>query len=129
MAITNIISTAIQQLDANGQVLARRAASTQDSAGTVGQFRAGNLIDTSETSISLPVAQVRQLWVRNTDSAATITVKWTPNGGSETTTGIVLGPNDQIMLWHTTTGSTKGVSSVKLTASEANATFEIYTGG
>ena len=129
MAITNTISTTIQELDANGQVLARRVASTSDNAATVGEFRAGNLIDTSETSISVPVAQVRQLWVRNTDSAATITVKWTPNGGTETTTGIVLGPNDQIMLWHTTTGSTKGISSVKLTASEANATYEIYLGG
>ena len=129
MAITNTITTTIQELDANGQTLARRVASVSDAAATVGQFRAGNLTDTSETSISLPVTQVRQLWVRNTDTVATITVKWTPNGGTETATGVVLGPTDQIMLWHTTTGSTKGISSVKLTASEANATFEIYLGG
>jgi len=129
MAISNIISTTIQELDANGQTLARRVASVSDTAATVGQFIAGNLINTNQTSITLPILQVRQLWVHNTDSAATLTVIWTPNGGTETTTGIVLGPTDQIMFWHTTTGSTKGISSLKLTASEANATFEVFVGG
>ena len=128
MAITNILTTTIQELDANGQTLARRVASTSDTAATVGEFISGNLTTTAESTITLPVAQVRQIWVRNTDAAETLTVKWTPTTGSEATVA-VLGPNDQVGLWHTTTGATKGASTLKLTGGAANTTYEVFVGG
>lgn len=128
MAITNIVTTTIQQLDANGAITNRRVATVTDAAATVGELISGNLIDTNQTTITLPILQVRQLWVRNTDDAETLTVVWTPYGGAQATIA-VLGPNDQLTLWHTTTGATKGVSSLKLTASGANTTFEVFVGG
>lgn len=128
MAISNIITTTIQELDTNGQTLARRVASCSDTAATVGQFLSGNLPSTAEVTLTLPVTQVRQVWVHNTDSVDTITVKWTPTTGAEATVA-VLGPTDQIMLWHTTTGGTKGISTLKLTAGAANTTYEAYLGG
>ena len=128
MAITNTFTSTLQQLDANGQTLARRVASSSDTAGTVGEFRSGNLTDTNQATISLPVAQVRQVWVRNTDTAGNITVVWTPTTGAEVTAAVI-GPQDQIMLWHTNTGATFGVSTLKLTASVANTTYELYVGG
>ncbi len=128
MAITNTFTANIQQLDTNGQTLARRVSPVSDNAATTGEFISGNLINTNLTAITLPVAQARQIWVHNTDSAATITVIWTPTTGASATVA-VLGPNDQLMLWHTTTGATKGISALSLTASEANATYEVYVGG
>jgi len=128
MAITNTFTVTIQELDANGQTLARRVASTSDTAATVGEFISGNLATTAESTITLPVAQVRQIWVRNTDSTATITVKWTPTTSSEVTVA-VLSPNDQLALWHTTTGATLGASTLKLTASATNTTYEVFIGG
>lgn len=128
MSITNTITSTIQELDAAGATLARRVAPASDTAATVGEFRSGNLIDTNQATISLPVAQVRQVWVRNIHASARITVVWTPNGGAQATI-IVLGPNDQVMLWHTTTNAAYGISSLKLTSDTANAPYELYLGG
>lgn len=128
MAITNNFTATIQQFDTNGQTLFRRESTTSDTDATVGQSVSGNLLDTVQLVVTLPVAQVRQVWIHNTDSAGTITVVWTPTTGASVTT-IVLGPDDQITFWHGNTGATYGVSNLRLTASVANVTYEMYLGG
>lgn len=125
----NILTATIKQLDASGVTLATRIATMTDSAPVVGDFRGlGVLIDTSQATIGLPTAQVRQVFLRNTHASALITVVWTPNGGAQATI-IILGPGDGIGFWHQSTGATKGISSLKLTSDTANATYELYLGG
>lgn len=125
----NILSLTLQQLDASDNVLARSVDTITDSAPTVGEFRgAGTLIDTNEATIGLPIAQPRQVLIKNTHATAKITVKWTPNGVAKVTI-LVLGPGDGIAFWHTTTGTTYGVSALYLTADTANATYKLFCGG
>lgn len=128
MSISNIFSAKIQELDVNGQTLARREISASDTSATAGEFNSGYLADTSQTTIGLPITQVRQLWLRNTHSSAKITVVWTPNGGASATV-IILGPNDQCMFWHNNTGTSYGISSLKLTSDTSAATYELFIGG
>ena len=125
----NILSTTIQQLDANGQSLSRRVTSVTDATPTVGDFRGLGLLTASgATSISLPITQVRQIQLRNTHASAKITVTWTPTTGASVVAG-VLGPGDMIALWSQTTGSTYGISALSLNSDTANTTYEMFTGG
>lgn len=124
----NNLSITLHQLDGAGETLARRLASFSDAAPTAGEYRAGVLADTSEATITLPVAQVRQVYIANTHASAKITVKWTPNGGSKVTI-LILAPGDMIAFWNETTGTTVGVSTVSLTSDTSSATYEMFLGG
>lgn len=128
MAQNNVTLT-IQQLDATGTTVARRVFTSSDTAPTVGEWREGNLINNSLTSISLPVAQVRQVLIRNTHATATITVTWTPNGGASAVAGVI-GPGDELSMWSQATGASYGISALSLQSSAAsNTTFEMFLGG
>lgn len=129
MATTNNITWTLQQLDSAAKTLASRTVTLTDAAATVGDFRGvGTLVVTSQVTIGLPIAQVRQLELRNTHTTAKITVVWTPTTGAEATV-IILGPGDGISFWHTAAGTTLGVSSLKLTSDTVNATYELFMGG
>lgn len=125
----NVLSVTIQQIDDNGQTLARQVETITDTAPIVGDYRGlGLLTTTGSTSITLPTAQVRQLWLRNTHASAKITVTWTPTTGS-TATILVLGPNDVIGFWHQSTAATYGVSALSLQSDTINATYQMFLGG
>lgn len=128
MSLTNTITSTISQLDSDKNTLFRRTIITSDEIATAGDGLSGLLIDTSQHTITLPIAQVRQLWFNNTHATAQITVVWTRNGGAEATVNI-LGPNDQIMFWSENTGSNYGISSLKLQSDTANATYTLFLGG
>jgi hypothetical protein len=130
MASTNNITWTLQQLDPAAKTLAGpRPITLSDTAASVGDFRGiGRLIDLTQITIGLPVAQVRQLELRNTHSTAAITVVWTPNGGVSATV-LVLGPGDGICFWHQSTGATLGISQLKLQSDTTNATYEMFLGG
>jgi hypothetical protein len=125
----NVLSLSVQQFDDLDNTLARRVATVTDSSPSAGDFRGkGILTTTSITSIGLPIAQSRQVYVRNTHASAKITVTWTPTTGASATI-CVLGPGDAIALWSQTTGSTYGISALSLTADITNATYETFVGG
>ena len=129
MAITNKVSLTLEQLDATSATVTRRVFSVSDILPTVGEFRSGNLIDTSATTINLPIVQPRQILVRNTHASAKITVIWTPYGGASVTV-TKLGPNAAIMLWDPTAAATTiGISALSLTSDTSNTTFEVFLGG
>jgi len=83
---------------------------------------------TGETTIALPTPTVLQLYLRNTHATATITVKWTPQGGAEATIHIVR-PGGVLVFWQPSTSATTGITGLKLTASVANTTYELFLGG
>jgi hypothetical protein len=124
----HILSTTLQQLDDEGQTIARRQTSYSDTDPSVGENRVGLLTDTSEATISLPITQPRQVAITNTHASAKITVKWTPTGVAKVTI-IILGPGDGIAFWNQNTGATYGISALYLTSDVANATYELFIGG
>jgi hypothetical protein len=129
MASTNNITWTLQQLDANAKTLASRTVTLTDPAASVGDFRGiGVLIDSTLQTITLPTAQVRQLEIRNTHTTAKITVSWTPSTGALATI-LVLGPGDGICFWHQGTGTTLGISLLKLQADTSLTTYEMFLGG
>ncbi len=127
MAQNNLTAT-IQQLDSVGATLARRVTTYSDIAPSVGDFTAGLLTVLTEVTITLPIAQARQVMIHNTHATAKITVKWTPNGGAKATI-IILQPGDMIAFWSPLTGATNGISLLTLTSDTLNATYESFVGG
>jgi hypothetical protein len=125
----HILSFTLQQLDDNGQVLARRVHSVAEEDPTAGEFRAGILVDTNQATISLPTTQVRQLIFFNTHATAKITVVFTPYGGAEATINKV-GPGGALAVFDATAAGTGiGISSLKLTSDTVNGTYECFLGG
>lgn len=128
MAQNNITHT-LEQRDDNGGTLARRQFTISESDPDAGEFRAGVLTTTAEATITLPFATIRQVLVRNTHATATLLVKWTPNGGAEATV-MTLGPGGTVTYWDDSAVATGlGITSLKLTASIANTTYELFIGG
>jgi hypothetical protein len=126
----NNLSTTITQLDVSNVTIARRIGSFSDTAPSVGEFISGILTGVGQVTVTFPtnITQLRQLYLKNTHVTATITVVWTPTTASEQTVA-VLGPGDVIILWSQATGTTKGISTLKLTANTSNTTYEMFLGG
>lgn len=125
----NNLTLNLQQLDANGVTQARRSIFSTDNTPSVGDYTGrGLLTSTSLTTLTLPATQIRQILFTNTHISAKITVTWTPTTGSSAVIGVI-GPGDVIALWNQTTGTTYGISQMKLQSDTANATFELFLGG
>lgn len=125
----NNISVTLQQLDDDGEHLARRVFSVSETDPSAGEFRSGILTTTAQTTITLPFATIRQLLVRNTHATAKLTVVLTPNGGAEATVNQV-GPSGCVVIWDpTAVASGIGITSLKLTSDTANGTYELFVGG
>lgn len=129
MASINNITWALQQLDGLVRTLASRTVTLSDPAATVGDFRGiGVLPDTTLTTITLPIAQVRQLELRNLHATAKITVTWTPATGVSAVI-LILGPGDGLCFWQQSSGTTLGITQLKL-QSDTNVTqYEMFLGG
>ncbi len=125
----NTLSVTAWNEDGNGQIKGRTVFSVSDPAPQVGQLLEGLLIDTNQATIGLPIAQPRQIMLRNTHATAKITVTWTPFGGAQAIAGTI-GPGAAIGLWDpTAAGTSIGISSLKLQSDTSNATYELFIGG
>lgn len=127
----NILTVTVQQLDDNGEVMARRTFSTTETDADAGDWRNGYLPDTSATSISFTgiITTARQVLFRNPHATAKITVEWTPNGGSISTINKV-GPGGTLILWDDTTAATTiGITALRLTSDTAGVNYELFIGG
>lgn len=84
-------------------------------------------IGTSPTSVTLPISPVTFVYLKNTHATQTLTVAWTPNGGSSNTV-VVLQPGSYISFGETVQ-ATSGVTTITLTGSGAGTTVEYIIGG
>jgi hypothetical protein len=82
--------------------------------GTIFDYAQGLAIGTSPTALSLPLSPTQFLYVKNLSTTATVTVTWTPNGGS-TAPIITLQPGATIIYVETNT--TSGITALSVTAS------------
>lgn len=125
----HVLNFTLQQLDDNGQVLARRSYVVAEEDPTAGEFVQGYAVDTNQATVSLPYTQIRQLVFFNTHATAKFTVVFTPYGGAEATINKV-GPGGAVVLFDATAAATGiGISSLKLTSDTVGGTYEAFIGG
>lgn len=89
--------------------------------GSVSSIAETVSIGTSPVSISLPVATTQVVYVKNTHPTQTLTVTWTPNGGSSNPV-VTLEPNGVILFSEPSSGG--GITALTLTGSGAGTTAE-----
>jgi hypothetical protein len=82
--------------------------------GTIFDYAQGLAVGTSPTTLSLPLSPTQFLYIKNLSTTATVTVTWTPNGGS-TATIITLQPGSTIV--YVETNATSGITALSVTAS------------
>lgn len=114
-ASTNKITLSLQQLDSSNVPVVNRVIGPISYAGTVGGLTVKTLASGANT-ISLPATAVYQIYVKNLDTAGTVTIIATPQGGASATLA-VLGPGAVFALWEATSAATYGYTAITLTAS------------
>ena len=90
-------------------------------AGTIAAVANGVLIPNSPTSITLPIAAVNFVYIKNNHATNTLTVTWTLNGGASEPV-VTLEPGSAIILSESVTGA--GITALSLQASGANTPVE-----
>ena len=120
----------VQQIDGDGQILARRLHSVTESAPLAGDYRQGYATGTSQVTLDLPYTQIRQFIFFNTHASAKFTIVATPQGGAQATINTV-GPGGAMIFFDPTVTGTSGVgfSSIKVTSDTTGGTYEYFLGG
>ena len=116
--------------------------STEDSTGVIPVNRGmGNLAFDSnygafcyyeklvvgDNSIQLPNAKAFQIYVKNIDPSLTITVKYTPQGGSQQVSPLLY-PGDVFVIWQEVTNASAGITGL-IVNSTGTALIEYFLGG
>lgn len=128
--VTNTLTAIITSTeDSTGNVFVNRGNGNPAVDSTTGlyvqQFKTGGAA--VDTAIPYPVGQeIDQLYIKNNDPAAVITVKWTASGGGGVIKPVELQPGGMIMFWEPTTS--KGVLSVTVASSVGSTFVEIFVG-
>jgi len=90
-------------------------------AGTIAAVANGVLIPASPTSITLPIAAVNFVYIKNNHATNTVTVTWTPNGGASAAVQ-TLEPGSALILSQAVTAA--GITALSLQASGASTPVE-----
>ena len=106
--ITDILSGLIQSNKTISAALATSTLATIADTLSVG---------TSPTTIALPISPTQVVYLQNQHATQTITVTWTPNGGSSAVVG-TLQPSGALMLVET--NLTSGITALSVQASGAS---------
>jgi len=127
MAITASINGNITVTDGQtGTVAYTKLLTALSTTGTAFGEVSSASIGTSPTSITLPVSPVQFLYVKNLHASNTLTVTWTPNGGSSAVI-LVLQPGSSIQFEEVASGS--GITALTLTGSASSTTCEFLLCG
>jgi hypothetical protein len=90
--------------------------------GTESSVGQSVLIGTSSFPIALPTNPIHKLYIKNLSGVATVTVTWTPTGGS-TATILTLQPSDYIDL---VSSGASGISLLSVVASAVSTPIEFW---
>ena len=96
--------------------------------GTVESYGQSVIVGTGVTTVSLPVSPAEFVYVKNLSSTAgnTVTVSWTPTGGSSAVV-IILDPNAFIIL--SEIGTSNGITALSFTANASGTPVEYIVCG
>lgn len=121
MAITGGLTGTITMTDnLSGSVQLQKALSFQY-VGTIFDYAQGLVVGTSPTSLTLPLSPNQFLYIKNLSTANSVTVTWTPNGGSSNPV-LTIQPGATIIYVETNT--TSGITALTVTASANNTSIE-----
>lgn len=128
-ASQNNLSLVLNQQDSNGVNILNRLIGAVSYDGTAGEFDTRTLAaDTSNHSLDLPIAIVKQFYFKNTHATAVITLIGTVQGGSSQTLAKVQ-PGGVFIYWTPVTSATAGYTALSYTSDTASATAEMFLGG
>ena len=133
MAATNLLSATITSTDGNNNVPINRGLGNPSYVGVFGGFAQQSTSGLAGVDTPLPfpagVIAILQLYIKNlaAPSGATLTVKWTPQGGALATVQ-VLQPGSMIIFWQVASAGTAGVTSVTVNGSANSTPFEVFVG-
>lgn len=94
--------------------------------GTVVSEAQSASVGTSPTAIGLPVSPTNFIYIKNLHATQTLTVTWTPNGGSSNPV-LTLQPGSAIIVSENNLVS--GITALTLTGSGAATTYEYILAG
>ena len=124
----NNLTMLINRQDSSGVNVENRNIGAISYSGVAGEFDVRQAAGTSITTLDIPTTTVLQFYIKNTHSAANITVTGTPQGGS-TQTLCVLPPGAVFVYWAPVTSVTAGYTQLRYTSDTTGATFELFIGG
>lgn len=128
--VTNsLIASITSQEQSTGNVPINRSTGSPSFNSNTGIFQSYVALNAGANVIGTTVSPITQVYVRNLDTAKSIIVAWTPNGGSLANV-VTLNPGDQIILFAVPGGATNpGITELSLTPSAAGALCEFFIGG
>jgi hypothetical protein len=102
-------------------LLANKTLANISYLGSVSTIAETVSIPNSPTSIALPVSPTQVVYIKNTHATQTLTVTWTPQGGSSNPV-VTLQPGAYILFGEPVAGG--GISALSLQGSAANTSVE-----
>jgi hypothetical protein len=94
--------------------------------GTTQTYSQNQLIGASPTTITLPISPTQVIYVANLHATQTLTVTWTPNGGSS---NVVVTLQPTAMILHVSPNVTSGITALSLQGSGASTNCEFILVG
>lgn len=89
--------------------------------GTETSMAQNAIIGTSPVSLALPVSPAQFLYLKNLSAVNTLTVTWTPNGGSS---NVILTLQPGAFIVFSETNATSGITALSVTASATATAIE-----
>lgn len=126
MAISLAVSGTIQISDPLTGTLTVSKTLSQAFDGTVCSQGEAVKFGTSPTTVTLPISPTQIVYIANLSQTATVTVTWTPTGGSSATV-TVLQPLAALLSMESNT--TSGITALSITASGANTPVDYLLAG
>ena len=129
--ITNaLLATITATEDSSGNVILNRSTGNPSIDSSVATGMEYLALGAGANVITLPISPTTEVYIKNIDSAKSIKVTWTLNGGASNDV-INLNPGGQILLWDTpgSAPAAPGITALTLTPSAAGALVEYFFGG
>lgn len=127
MPLSVTLSGTLQAVDSStGTVQFNKQISVNLASGTTSAYAESLLVGTGTTTISLPISPAQCVYIKNLHASQTVTVTWTPNGGS-TATILTLQPQGAILFLEANTSS--GITALTMTASGASTPVDYVVAG
>lgn len=123
---TNNMTLLLNQQDSNLTNILNRTIGAISFGATVGIFGEYSFPNTSSFTRTLPTTTVLNMYFKNLDATAVVTVTWTPSGGSSNVVKAV-GPGAILVFWETATGN--GITALSYQSTVSGSKFEEFLGG
>lgn len=124
--VTDSLVGSIQITDNQTGSISQILALSQSYVGSVSEYYPAFSVGTGGSSVTFPITALQFVYIKNTDTTATIAVAWTKNGGSSEPV-ITLDPGAFIMFAENST--TNGITALTLTSSAGTITAQLVLAG